>query len=244
MLLNWAMNRMNGPRFLPSGRRLGPYFCRRAAASPASRPCSVLVASRLSTSSTVIACQAVPSAVVSALTAAAISSSPSRSIRLDARKTEGPGRSGRKHRHRSTEASARPAATSRWAGRSCSIIWLATVQDSAWPRAFRCALGTWASRRARAGSYGRPVTSYRMCLQAPWAKGRTSTRAAVPNPIGLDRRAGADDNYFLPFLARLSFDPAAASRRRLPILKRTARVAGISGFRRSAGCGRGGRRAH
>ena len=34
-------------------------------------------------------------------------------------------------------------------------------------------------------------------------------------------------SYFLPFPARLGFDPAAASRRRLPILKRTARMAGI-----------------
>jgi hypothetical protein len=31
------------------------------------------------------------------------------------------------------------------------------------------------------------------------------------------------DSYFLPFPERLAFDPAAASRRRLPILKRTTR---------------------
>jgi hypothetical protein len=56
----------------------------------------------------------------------------------------------------------------------------------------------------------------------------------VPNPIGLERRVGAYDSYFfLPFPARLRFDPAAASRRRLPILKRTARMAGI--FRLFAG---------
>ena len=35
MLLNWARNRMNGPRFLPSGRRLGPYFWSRVEASAA-----------------------------------------------------------------------------------------------------------------------------------------------------------------------------------------------------------------
>lgn len=35
------------------------------------------------------------------------------------------------------------------------------------------------------------------------------------------------DSYFLPLPARLRFDPAAASRRRLPILKRTALVARI-----------------
>jgi hypothetical protein len=49
----------------------------------------------------------------------------------------------------------------------------------------------------------------------------------VPSLIGLQRRADADDSYFLVFPAGFRFDPAAASRRRLPILKRTARMAGI-----------------
>ena len=44
---------MNGPCFLPSGSRLGPYFWRRVEASPTARPFSVLVVSRFSTSSTV-----------------------------------------------------------------------------------------------------------------------------------------------------------------------------------------------
>jgi hypothetical protein len=54
---------MNGPRFLPSGKRLGPYFCRRIEASPASRPFPISVVSRLTTSSTAMACQVIPSAV-------------------------------------------------------------------------------------------------------------------------------------------------------------------------------------
>src|SRR5262249_44639091 len=56
MLLNWARNRMNGPRFLPSGRRFGPYFRSRAEASTASSPFSSLVASCFTTSSADIAC--------------------------------------------------------------------------------------------------------------------------------------------------------------------------------------------
>jgi hypothetical protein len=39
--------------------------------------------------------------------------------------------------------------------------------------------------------------------------------------------AGGRGSYFPPFPVRLRFDLAAASRRRLPILKRTALVAGI-----------------
>src|SRR5262249_23682670 len=58
MLLNWARNRMTGPRFLPSGKRLGPYFCRRLAASVASRPFPVSVVSRFAASCADIACQA------------------------------------------------------------------------------------------------------------------------------------------------------------------------------------------
>jgi len=54
---------MNGPRFLPSGKRLGPYFCSRLEASPASRPFSISVVRRRTTSSTAMACQAMPSAV-------------------------------------------------------------------------------------------------------------------------------------------------------------------------------------
>ena len=59
---------MNGPRFLPSGSRFGPYFCRRFAASAASRPFPVSVASRSTTSSTAMACQAVVSAAGFAFT--------------------------------------------------------------------------------------------------------------------------------------------------------------------------------
>src|SRR5215467_11431264 len=55
---------MNGPRFFPSGKRLGPYFCRRFAASAASRPFPVSVIRRFAASSTDIACQATSSAVV------------------------------------------------------------------------------------------------------------------------------------------------------------------------------------
>src|SRR6516225_9176178 len=63
MLLNWAMNRMNGPRFLPSGKRFGPYFSSRLEPSPASRPFSVSVVRRLTTWSTAMVCQVIPSAV-------------------------------------------------------------------------------------------------------------------------------------------------------------------------------------
>src|SRR5215813_15510058 len=73
MLLNWEMNRMNGPRFLPSGRRLGPYLRRRVEASPPSRPFPVLVVSRLSTSSTAKACHGVAPAADLGFTATSIS---------------------------------------------------------------------------------------------------------------------------------------------------------------------------
>src|SRR5215831_16419655 len=73
MLLNWEMNRMNGPRFLPSGKRLGPYFCKRVEASPVSRPFTMLVSSRLSTSSTAKACQGVGPAADLGFPAASIS---------------------------------------------------------------------------------------------------------------------------------------------------------------------------
>src|SRR4029077_2049752 len=63
MLLNCDRNRMNGPRFLPSGSRFGPYFCRRFAASAASKPLPASVLRRFATSSTAIPCQAMASAV-------------------------------------------------------------------------------------------------------------------------------------------------------------------------------------
>src|ERR1700761_9087108 len=61
MLLNCERNLANGPRFLPSGKRLGPYFCNRAAASAGSRPFAESVVSRPTTSSGSIACQATTS---------------------------------------------------------------------------------------------------------------------------------------------------------------------------------------
>ena len=63
---------MNGPRFLPSGKRLGPYFCKRAEASLVSRPFSVLVVRRFSTSLMVMACQAVAPAADLEFTVASI----------------------------------------------------------------------------------------------------------------------------------------------------------------------------
>src|SRR5262245_25444942 len=68
MLLNCDRSRMSGPRFLPSGNRLGPYFCRRFAASDTSRPFPVSVVRRFAASSADIACQA-PSSTVLALAA-------------------------------------------------------------------------------------------------------------------------------------------------------------------------------
>src|SRR5215510_5374649 len=61
MLLNCAKNLTSGPRFLPSGKRFGPYCSRRAEASDRLRPFSELVASRLTTSARDIACQAATS---------------------------------------------------------------------------------------------------------------------------------------------------------------------------------------
>src|SRR5215471_8040712 len=72
MLLNCDRNRMNGPRLLPSGKRLGPYFCRRFAASREARPFPMSVARRFTTSSTATACQVIPSAVESAFAVALI----------------------------------------------------------------------------------------------------------------------------------------------------------------------------
>src|SRR5579863_7082372 len=69
MLLNWARNRISGPRFLPSGRRFGPCFCSRVAASVASSPFSRLVASCLTTASADIACHAEALLAVDALIA-------------------------------------------------------------------------------------------------------------------------------------------------------------------------------
>src|SRR5262249_19889024 len=57
-LLNWAKNRINGPRFLPSGKRFGPYVFKRFEASTASRPFPATVASCRKTSSRDTACQA------------------------------------------------------------------------------------------------------------------------------------------------------------------------------------------
>src|SRR5215475_491508 len=56
MLLNWARNSINGPRFLPSGRRFGPCFRSRVEASAALSPFWPSVASRFTTSSADIAC--------------------------------------------------------------------------------------------------------------------------------------------------------------------------------------------
>src|SRR5215472_12879810 len=64
MLLNWDRKRMNGPRFRPSGSRLGPNFCSRADASLAASPVSLLVASRSDTSTADIACQGTTSLAV------------------------------------------------------------------------------------------------------------------------------------------------------------------------------------
>src|SRR5215468_6506293 len=72
MLWNWARNRLHGPRFLPSGKRLGPYWCSRVEAAPASRPVPRLVPNRLSTSSTAKACQAVAPAPALEFTVASI----------------------------------------------------------------------------------------------------------------------------------------------------------------------------
>ena len=58
MLLNWANNRINGPRPLPSGKRFGPYFLKRVETSAESRPFPASVASCCKTSSACIACQA------------------------------------------------------------------------------------------------------------------------------------------------------------------------------------------
>src|SRR5271165_1064964 len=72
MLLNWCRNRFQGPSFLPSGKRLGPYFVSRCEASPVSRPVAGLVWSRSTTSSTATACQATASVPALALTADSI----------------------------------------------------------------------------------------------------------------------------------------------------------------------------
>src|SRR5215472_7555809 len=64
MLLNWTKNLVNGPRFLASGKRFGPYFSSRAEASDKLRPRSELVTTRLTTSACDNACQAVTSLTV------------------------------------------------------------------------------------------------------------------------------------------------------------------------------------
>src|SRR5262249_44058662 len=56
-----AKNLASVLRFLPSGRRFGPYFCSRAEASGGARPCSASVASRSTTSARESACQAATS---------------------------------------------------------------------------------------------------------------------------------------------------------------------------------------
>src|SRR5262249_11096918 len=63
---------MNEPRFLPSGKRLGPYFARRLEASPESRPFWRSVLSRFTTSSTGRECQAVASLAVMVFAAASM----------------------------------------------------------------------------------------------------------------------------------------------------------------------------
>jgi len=76
MLLNCDRNRMNGPRLVPSGNRLDPYFCSRLATSPASRPFLALVLSRFMTSSVVMACQVETSLADLTFEAASMSISP------------------------------------------------------------------------------------------------------------------------------------------------------------------------
>src|SRR5215468_2216324 len=61
---------MNGPRLAASGNRLGPYFARRWGISAASRPVSVLVFSRRTTSPAARACHAVASLPVVEIVAA------------------------------------------------------------------------------------------------------------------------------------------------------------------------------
>src|SRR5215470_8903253 len=75
MLLSWEAKRINGPCFLPSGRRFGPCFWSRVEASPASRPSVTRVASCFTTSSTLRACQAVAAAGLG-VDAASMSVSP------------------------------------------------------------------------------------------------------------------------------------------------------------------------
>ena len=60
---------MNGPRFLPSGKRFGPYCRSRAEASDRSRPFSELVTSRLTTSVRDMACQPAASLIMFVFTA-------------------------------------------------------------------------------------------------------------------------------------------------------------------------------
>src|SRR5215475_11910491 len=63
---------MNGPCFLPSGRRLAPYFERRCETSLVSKPFWGLVFSRRRTSSVAMACQAGTSLMGLAIAAASI----------------------------------------------------------------------------------------------------------------------------------------------------------------------------
>jgi hypothetical protein len=65
------------------------------------------------------------------------------------------------------------------------------------------------------------------CVVGHLLQGQTLTSARVRMRWFEHQPANGCSAYFLPFPARLRFDPAAASRSRLPILKRTAVVAGI-----------------
>src|SRR6516165_11174723 len=76
---------MNGPRLAASDNRLGPYFARRWGISAASRPVSVLVFSRRTTSSAARACHAVASLPVVEIVAAFICNPPLGPCRLVAR---------------------------------------------------------------------------------------------------------------------------------------------------------------
>ena len=76
MLLNCDRNRMNGPRFVPSGNRLDPYLFSRLATSPSSRPLFASVLIRFITSSAVMACQGDTSPAGFTIEAASMSISP------------------------------------------------------------------------------------------------------------------------------------------------------------------------
>src|SRR5262245_23415128 len=82
MLLNCAKNLVNGPRFLPSGKRFGPYCWSRAEDSGRLRPFSELVTSRLTTSACDMACQAATSLSVFVFTVVLMDATPLRRLLL------------------------------------------------------------------------------------------------------------------------------------------------------------------